>query len=318
MKKLCCLIVWLTITTFAYSQYESCCNFESNYATCNTINIIGECAQCPTIPESIYIEWKDEEDHIKHHTWKTNARLVAVDYLIKDLKPKGVYQIKIKVKMKGWLLWTEIANFEVGTDCTSPPPNDHWTASGDRAKGWVIGDFNGDGKEDLLRHQNNLGGAEVLISDGSQFKNPAVWTTERNHQKGWYAGDFNGDGKSDILRYAEKDIGGAEVLLSSGTDFQAPKSWTKVGDKDKGWRVGDFNGDGKSDLLRYVDDKGGAEVMLSTGMQFQEPIAWSTATDKKRGWLIGDFNGDEKDDLLRYSKLSGGAEVCLSTGEAFS
>ena len=71
-------------------------------------------------------------------------------------------------------------------------PGPRWHVKG-------TGDFNGDGKSDIL-WQNDSG-------------TPAIWTDERHQRHRWRrvgrnpgptwhvkgAGDFNGDGKSDIL-----------------------------------------------------------------------------------------------------------------------
>jgi hypothetical protein len=89
----------------------------------------------------------------------------------------------------------------------------NWSGSGNRGKGWHIGDFNGDGKDDIFRYVNQYGGAEVLLSNGSSFNAPVNWSGSGNRGKGWHIGDFNGDGKDDIFRYVNQ-YGGAEVLLA--------------------------------------------------------------------------------------------------------
>jgi hypothetical protein len=65
------------------------------------------------------------------------------------------------------------------------------------------GDFNGDGKDDLLIHNGN----SILIyrSNGSQLDIvfsavgivPGSWQFQPNDQ--FYVGDFNGDGKDEIV-----------------------------------------------------------------------------------------------------------------------
>ena len=41
-----------------------------------------------------------------------------------------------------------------------------------KGKGWYVGDFNGDGKDDLLRHFTSSKGAEVALSTGEKFEAP--------------------------------------------------------------------------------------------------------------------------------------------------
>jgi hypothetical protein len=196
-----------------------------------------------------------------------------------------------------------------------------WTHAGVRGgQGWYVGDFNGDGKDDVIRYTNENGGAEVMLSNGGGFAEPVLWTHAgvRGGQ-GWYVGDFNGDGKDDIFRYTNEN-GGAEVLLSDGVGFAEPVLWTHAGVRGGlGWYVGDFDGDGKDDIFRYTNENGGAEVMLSDGVGFAEPVLWTHAGVRGGlGWYVGDFDGDGKDDIFRYTNENGGAEVMLSNGGGFA
>jgi hypothetical protein len=69
-----------------------------------------------------------------------------------------------------WL--SELPQADVVTNHFAPPVK--WSSAGFRGQRWYIGDFNGDGEDDifrpmdLLRLENVYGGAEVLVVDGSQ------------------------------------------------------------------------------------------------------------------------------------------------------
>ncbi|WP_254519223.1 M57 family metalloprotease [Aquimarina sp. Aq78] len=201
----------------------------------------------------------------------------------------------------------------------------NWTGAGvDFSKGgWHIGDYNGDGKDDIFRYRPGISGAEVFLSTGSSFTNNGSWTGAGVDfsKGGWHIGDYNGDGKDDIFRY-RPGISGAEVFLSTGSSFTNNGSWTGAGvDFSKGgWHIGDYNGDGKDDIFRYRPGISGAEVFLSTGSSFTNNGSWTGAgvDFSKGGWHIGDYNGDGKDDIFRYRPGISGAEVFLSTGSSFS
>ncbi len=180
----------------------------------------------------------------------------------------------------------------------------------------MIGDFNGDGKDDLLIYAAGEPGVIVLLSDGAAFINSGYWTDAEHGADGWAVGDFNGDGKDDLMRYFPGGAG-SEVFLSNGTRFVKSGSWTGVGNGTDGWTVGDFNGDGKDDLLRYIPGVSGGEVFLSDGARFVESGSWTGAGNGTDGWIVGDFNGDGKDDLLRYLPGESGGEVFLSDGARF-
>jgi hypothetical protein len=48
--------------------------------------------------------------------------------------------------------------------------NTQWSGAGFRGKPVHVGDFNGDGGDDLMRYFNECGGAEMLLSTGSDFQ----------------------------------------------------------------------------------------------------------------------------------------------------
>jgi hypothetical protein len=137
-----------------------------------------------------------------------------------------------------------------------------WTGAGHGTDGWYVGDFNGDGKDDIFRYLPGVSGADVFVSDGMEFVSAGSWTGAGHGTDGWYVGDFNGDGKDDILRYVE-GISGADVFLSDGTRFVGAGKWTGAGHGTDGWYVGDFDGSGEDDIFRYVPGVSGAQVFLA-------------------------------------------------------
>ena len=194
---------------------------------------------------------------------------------------------------------------------------EEWASKNYNNHRWYVGDFNGDGKDDLLRKLDQYGGADIALSNESTFREFKSWGNGgfRNHR--WYVGDFNGDGKDDLLRKLNQN-GGADIALSNGSTFSEFKSWGNGGFRNHRWYVGDFNGDGKDDLLRIKNQNGGAEVTLSNGSTFGPLKLWTNGGFRNHRWYVGDFNGDGKDDLLRIKNQYGGAEVAFSNGSAFS
>jgi hypothetical protein len=193
-----------------------------------------------------------------------------------------------------------------------------WTDTGFGDDGWYTGDFNGDGRDDLLRYDEGGGTTnQVLLSTGVAFAAAANWLTAYHGDDGWHVGDYNGDGRSDILRYVS-GLSGAQVFLSDGTKFVNAGSWTGKGKGDDGWYVGDFNGDGRDDLLRYLAAGTVSDVLLSDGTKFNYYAGWSTAWNGNDGWYVGDFNGDGRSDLMRYNPGVSGGEVYLSDGTKFN
>jgi Cysteine-rich secretory protein family/FG-GAP-like repeat len=115
-----------------------------------------------------------------------------------------------------------------------------WTIQG-------VGDFNGDGKTDILwRHTSGaahiwlMNGTTSSSSSGSPGSVATDWTIQG-------VGDFNGDSKTDILwRHTSGVVHiwfmNGTTIGSSGSPGSVATDWTIQG-------VGDFNGDAKADIL---------------------------------------------------------------------
>jgi subtilisin-like proprotein convertase family protein len=141
----------------------------------------------------------------------------------------------------------------------------------DAASGWHfadVGDFNGDGKTDLLLLNDTTHGVAVWEMDGTHvIANAQVGTV--NAADGWHfadVGDFNGDGKSDLLLLNDSNHGVA-VWEMDGTHVIANPQVGTV-NAAAGWHyqgLGDFNGDHKSDLLLVNDTNHGVAVWEMDG-----------------------------------------------------
>jgi hypothetical protein len=122
-------------------------------------------------------------------------------------------------------------------------PDLAWTIVG-------IGDFNGDGRSDILWRNTVTGALRVWYMDGMTRTGEGALETETDLT--WTVagtGDFNGDGRPDIL-WRNSATGANRVWCLNGTtrtgiaalDPETDLAWTIVG-------TGDFNGDGTPDIL---------------------------------------------------------------------
>ena len=184
-------------------------------------------------------------------------------------------------------------------------PDASWNVAG-------VGDFNGDGKGDLLWRNTN-GSLIDWTMNGAQItsaQNVTLGGTPVAPDASWNVaglGDFNGDGKSDILW---RNNNGALIdWTMNGSQITASQNVTLGGSPvapDSSWNVagfGDFNGDGKSDVLwrnangTLVDwTMNGAQIASSQDVTLGGNPAMPDASWSVAG--IGDFNGDGKSDIL--------------------
>ena len=186
-----------------------------------------------------------------------------------------------------------------------------------------LGDFNGDGKTDILwdwsdANGNSAGSRILWTSNGDTTFSVAFNVNSADtYYIGWrpLIGDFNGDGKSDILWDTENSFGassGYRILwLSSGSQAFVTSFNVNKGDLQLvGYKpfVGDFNGDGKADVLwDHLNSKGisdGKRVLWtgdqSGGSTFAKTSNVNASDTYYLSWrpYLGDFNGDGKTDIL--------------------
>ncbi|MFN8075712.1 MAG: trypsin-like serine protease [Kineosporiaceae bacterium] len=137
-----------------------------------------------------------------------------------------------------------------------------------------VGDFNGDGKDDLaVFTRGGAGDVYVALSTGSSFVGTAVkWHDSFTYGSEFPAiGDFNGDRKDDIAVFTRGGAGDVYVALSNGSSFVGTAvKWHDTfdfGDEIPG--VGDFNGDGRDDISVFTrGGTGDVYVATSTGSSF--------------------------------------------------
>ena len=137
-----------------------------------------------------------------------------------------------------------------------------------------LGDFNGDGRTDLLRTWDN-GNHRLFLSNGKGFDDagavvvPDTHLEHSNNTVRIHLADFNGDGKTDILR--TWDNGNHRLFLSNGKGFEdagpiaVPDTHLQHSNRTVRIHLGDFNGDGATDLLRTWDDTTKHRLLTAKG-----------------------------------------------------
>ena len=161
-----------------------------------------------------------------------------------------------------------------------------------------LGDFNGDGKLDLVTANVSSNNVSVLLGNGSGF-NPAINSlTGTTNPRYISVADFNSDSKLDlaIVNAANNNV---SILLGNGNGTFATANDFVVGSPSYSVSVGDFNSDGKPDVA--TSGLSGVSVLLGNG-----DGTLGTATNLPGNGLtqsvsVGDFNGDSQPDLVTTS-----------------
>ncbi|HYA18576.1 MAG TPA: FG-GAP-like repeat-containing protein [Bryobacteraceae bacterium] len=143
----------------------------------------------------------------------------------------------------------------------------------------VVGDFNGDGNQDLAITNYSAGNVTVLLGNGSGGFTAAAGSpfTVGSNPFALAAADFDGDGITDL---AVPNSGGSTVtvLIGNGSGgFTAAAGGTfAVGTNPNGVAAADFNGDGLMDLA--AANAGANSVTVLLGAQVATSSVLSTTS----------------------------------------
>ena len=182
----------------------------------------------------------------------------------------------------------------------------------------TVGDFNGDGKLDLvaLSLNNPCKCISVLMGNGDGTFQDAVNTQPTFSIEAIGVGDFNGDGKLDLAAAGTFGSGSTVNILPGNGDgtFQYGASYPG-GNVPASIAVADLNGDHKLDLAIANSEGQSVSVLLGNGdgtflpaVYYPIPFPLSVT--------VADVNGDHKPDLVAANfEFSSGADVFLGNGD---
>jgi hypothetical protein len=186
------------------------------------------------------------------------------------------------------------------------PPTTY--ASGDGPVAIAVGDFNNDGRLDVVTANQNELYISILIGGGQGALQQQKEVNLNQYSFALAVGDFNQDGNQDL---AVAVLTGYSILLGNGDGtFQPPLyTHTAVG----AIAAADVNGDGKLDFIYTTSF--GVDVQLGNGDgTFQSPLFSSVNTPFSL--QVVDVNGDGKPDLLgeQDSSFNTGFYVLIGKG----
>jgi uncharacterized protein (TIGR03437 family) len=202
--------------------------------------------------------------------------------------------------------------------------------AGIASRGLTVGDFNGDGKQDLAVANVSSGDVSVLLGNGNGTFQPVVSVPAQvgtvnvpdSGPSSVAVGDFNGDGRQDLALLFPQS-GQIGVLLGNGDGTFQPLVVYLV-DKDPCGRSGarrcwvavaDFNRDNNLDLVTVNTRADDVSVLLGNGDGTFRPAMNLSAGQRPSRGVVGDFNRDGKLDLAILSASFGTINVLLGNGD---
>lgn len=178
----------------------------------------------------------------------------------------------------------------------------------------AVGDFNGDGKQDLAVTNVSSNSVSILLGNGSGGLSAPTTFAVGDDPVSVAVGDFNGDGRQDL---AVANIGShnVSVLLGTGTGSFSPSTNILVGNYPYSVVVSDFNGDGKPDIATANNVSNDVSVLLGDGMGNFSAAASFDVGMAPINISAGDFNGDGKPDLVVANYNSNNVSILLGNGD---
>jgi len=199
---------------------------------------------------------------------------------------------------------------------------------GDPAQEALTGDFDGDGRTDVLQAYRKWGSLPRCLSTGAGWScaNPSATIYEAaddTDEQRFLTGRVDGDARSDVMQVYRK-WGSIPTCKSTGAGWSCSNPAAAIynsGSTEQQFLTGDFNGDSLTDVFQTYRGWGSIPVCRSTGAGWScsNPAAtiYNSGNLEQR-FATGDFNGDGRTDVFQTYRGWGSIPVCTSTGAGWS
>jgi hypothetical protein len=179
-----------------------------------------------------------------------------------------------------------------------------------------VGDFNGDGKQDLAVANQLSDNVSILLGNGNGTFGAATNFSAGDAPFSVAVGDFNGDGRPDLAVVNLSD--NLSVLLNT-TAFPISGAFGMAtnfaaGNGPQSVAVADFDRDGKQDLAVANLNSNDISILLGTGSATFGAATGFAAGSGPHFIAVGDFNRDGIQDVALVNFFSDNVSILLGTG----
>lgn len=221
----------------------------------------------------------------------------------------------------------------IGEGCDAPAFADHlvqtytgvfpfsnktdYSTAGEWAQSIAAGDFNKDGKLDIVVANRKTNTVSVLLGDGQGGFGAATTFATGTEPRSSAIGDFNGDGNLDVItaNYATSNVsvllgdgqGNLAAPITTATDYQNTFNPVSVA-------VADFNNDGKLDVALGTRTSSNVTILTGNGAGGFTAAKYGTASNVTTALGVGDLNGDGKLDIVNANYFNNSISVLINNG----
>jgi len=178
----------------------------------------------------------------------------------------------------------------------------------------AIGDFNGDGFQDMATANISDNTVSVLLGNGDGTFGPPLKLQTGRSPESIVVGDFNGDGVADlaVVNTVDNDL---SIFIGNGDGTFQPQMVAGVGRGPISIIVGDFNCDGMADLAVANNQDSDISVLIGNGDgTFEAEVNFGVGLSP-HNLVSADFNGDGVADIAVANTYGNTISILLGRGD---
>lgn len=154
----------------------------------------------------------------------------------------------------------------------------------------LVGDFDGNGKTDVLKLQTDDNNLLLLANGNGSFHGYYPGSGWLTGNPVVLPGDFTGDGKTDVLTINADGTNKLYFPNGNGFSSQTNRLTLSPFGSYTTFKTGDFDGDGKTDILR----------LDATSLLYLSSLNFNSTLFTDGAKFTADFNGDGKTDIFNF------------------